>query len=282
MTQATPASSRNRARGAAMLASGLLMACATSLTGCARVPTDPEARVEFDQTDDPAEPTNRAIFAANQAVDRNALQPVARAYSDNVPRVARNRIHNFVENLEQPGVAVNDLLQGNLSRAWTTTERFAINTTVGGAGLFDAATDWDRPAHKADFGQTLGVWGAGPGPAVQLPLFGPSNVRDSVGKVAGLVLNPTTAIPGGAFSGIEIASGGLGVVDGRAELLPTTDAMEKSSLDYYATLRSVRAQQRTAFVEEGRLGKSRAQSEREQRSAEREQKPAPVTVEMAR
>jgi ABC-type transporter lipoprotein component MlaA len=65
------------------------------------------------------------------------------------------------------------------------------------------------------------------------------------------------------------------MVDGRAELLPTTDAMEKSSLDYYATLRSVRAQQRTAFVEEGRRGQSRAQSEREQ-------KPAPVTVEMAR
>src|ERR1700724_2221265 len=68
--------------------------------------------------------------------------------------------------------------------AWNTTQRFAINSTIGGAGLFDVASDWDRPHHDADFGQTFGVWGIGTGPSVQLPLFGPSNVRDAVGKAA--------------------------------------------------------------------------------------------------
>lgn len=64
--------------------------------------------------------------------------------------------------------------------------------------MFDVATDWNRPVHKADFGQTLGVWGIGPGPAVQLPLFGPSNARDSVGQVVGLVTDPANFVPGGA------------------------------------------------------------------------------------
>ena len=224
------------------------------LSACAQVPSNPEARAEFDRNNDPAEPTNRRIFAANQFVDRNALQPVARAYKDNLPGRVRRSLHNFTNNLGQPAVAVNDLLQGSFGRAWTTTQRFVINTTVGGAGLFDVATDWGRPGHEADFGQTLGVWGVGPGPAVQLPLLGPSNVRDSIGKLAGLATNPLTFVPGGAISAVRTASGGAGLVDGRAELLPSTDALEKSSLDYYATVRSATAQRRAAFVEEGKTG----------------------------
>ena len=237
-----------------VMAGGLTLVPMLSLLACAQVPTDPAARTEFRRNDDPAEPTNRAIFAANQFVDRNALQPVARGYEDHVPRFARNRVHDFISNLGQPSVAVNDLLQGNTARAWNTTQRFVINTTVGGAGLFDVATEWNRPGHDADFGQTLGVWGIGPGPAVQLPLLGPSDVRDSVGKLAGLVTNPTTFISGGAAAAVGAASGGLGVVDGRANLLGATDALQRSSLDYYAALRSAAAQRRAALVAEGKAG----------------------------
>ena len=225
-----------------------------SLLACAHAPTDPEARAEYEQNNDPAEPANRAIFAGNQFVDRHVLKPVARGYEDYVPGRVRKCVHNFVSNLGQPAVAANDLLQGNVSRAWNTTQRFAINTTVGGAGLFDAATDWNRPAHSADFGQTFGVWGVGPGPAVQLPVLGPSNVRDSVGQVAGLVTNPATFIPGGAASAISAASGGAGFIDTRANLLGTTDALERSSVDYYATLRSAMAQRRANLVAEGKTG----------------------------
>jgi phospholipid-binding lipoprotein MlaA len=220
-----------------------------SLLACASIPKDPEARVEYERTNDPAEPTNRKIFAANQFVDHHAMQPVARGYETYVPSRVRNGLHNFVSNLGQPAVAVNDVLQGNLYRAWTTTQRFAINTTVGGAGLFDVATDWDRPAHESDFGQTLGVWGVGTGPAVQLPLFGPSNVRDSVGKVVGLVTNPASLVPA-----VGVASGGIGLVDGRANTLGATDSLERTSLDYYATLRSVTAQRRAALVAAGKAG----------------------------
>ncbi|HEY0181791.1 MAG TPA: VacJ family lipoprotein [Rhodopila sp.] len=224
------------------------------LAACAHAPADPEARAEYEQNNDPAEPTNRVIFAGNQFVEHHAIQPIARGYESYVPVGVRGSVHNFVSNLGQPSVAVNDVLQGNFRRAWNTTQRFAINTTVGGVGLFDVATKWHRPEHNADFGQTLGVWGAGPGPTVQLPFFGASNVRDSVGKIVSFVTNPVSLVRGDTVAGVRMASGGAGVVDGRANLLGTTDTLEHSSIDYYATTRSVTAQRRAAFVAEGKAG----------------------------
>ena len=235
----------------------VLLASALALVACAQAPADPAARAELEKNNDPAEPTNRAIFGANQFVDRNALRPVARTYATYVPGAVRRGLHNFVSNLEEPSTAVNDVLQGNVSRAWNTTQRFVVNTTVGGAGLFDIATDWHRPHHQADFGQTLGVWNIAPGPAVQLPLFGPSNVRDTVGKVGGLILDPLTFVGGSTLSTVTAVSGGVGVVDGRSRLLSTTDSLERSSLDYYATLRSVMAQRRASLVAQGKAGSVR-------------------------
>jgi phospholipid-binding lipoprotein MlaA len=237
-----------------MLASGADLALASALAACAHPPAEAQARAEYERNNDPAEPTNRAIFAGNKFVDDNALQPVARGYEDYVPGRVRKSIHNFTSNLGQPAIAVNDALQGNFSRSWNTLQRFVINTTVGGAGLFDVATDWNRPGHVADFGQTLGVWGVGPGPSVQLPIFGPSNVRDSVGKVIDLVSSPTNFIPGGVAATVSTASGGAGFIDRRAGLLSTTVPLEHNSLDYYAALRSAAAQRRAALVAEGKAG----------------------------
>lgn len=239
---------------AGTLASAIALALTLTLSACAHPPADPEARAEFERNNDPAEPTNRVIFAGNKFVDDHVLQPVARGYEDYVPGRVRKSIHNFVSNLGQPSIAVNDALQGNLSRSWNTIQRFTINTTVGGVGLFDVATDWNRPGHPADFGQTLGVWGIDPGPSVQLPIFGPSNVRDSVGKVVDLLTNPTNFVPGGAVASIKMASGGAGLVDGRAEMLSATNSLEHDSLDYYAALRSMMAQHRAALVAEGKAG----------------------------
>jgi phospholipid-binding lipoprotein MlaA len=225
-----------------------------AMVACAHAPKDPEARTTYKRINDPGEPTNRKIFAGNQFVDHHAVQPVARGYEDHVPGRVRKSIHNFVDNLAQPNVAVNDFLQGNIHRAWNTTQRFGLNTTIGGLGLFDVATDWDRPGHSADFGQTLGVWGVGPGPAVQLPLLGPSNVRDSVGKIVDFATKPINYIPGGAVATVSMASSGLGVVDSRAQLLPTTDMLEQSSVDYYSATRSAAAQHRAALVSDGKEG----------------------------
>jgi phospholipid-binding lipoprotein MlaA len=228
------------------------------ISGCAQVPTDPTARAEFDHANDPAEPTNRKIFAANQFVDRHALKPVATAYADHVPVPVRRSLRNFVTNLGAPVVLINDVLQGNAALAWTTTRRFVINTTIGFAGFFDPASTWGMPQHSADFGQTFGVWGIGSGPSVQLPLLGFSDVRDSVGTVIGFVANPLNYIPGATMTDILVAGSGVGVVGTRAELLPTTDSLERSSLDYYAALRSLTAQQRAGFVEDGKQGRTGA------------------------
>ncbi len=225
-----------------------------TVAACAHVPTDPAARADFDKTDDPAEPTNRAIFAANQAVDRNVLKPVATAYRDNVPTGAQRGVHNFASNLGEPKVLVNDLLQGNASRAWNTTQRFVVNSTLGVAGFFDVADGFDLPHHPADFGQTFGVWGMGPGPAVQLPLLGASNARDSVGTVLGFVANPLNFIPGGTITTITTVGAGGGMLDARSSVLDATNSLEKSSLDYYATLRSINQQQRAALVQNGKDG----------------------------
>jgi phospholipid-binding lipoprotein MlaA len=139
-----------------------------------------------------------------------------------------------------------------MGRAWTTTQRFAVNTTIGVAGLFDVASDWDLPAHEADFGQTLGVWGVEPGPSVQIPLLGPSNVRDTAGAVVGLIGDPLGYVPG--MQVVQMSGAAIGAVDERARMLPVTDELEMSSVDYYVALRSLSAQQRAAFVEEGKAG----------------------------
>ncbi len=232
------------------LALAALLACAA----CAgsHPPADP-AEAE-DAPNDPAEPVNRTVFRGNQYLDRHVLRPVASAYHDHVPEPARNGIHNFVTNLTEPRVLVNDLLQGNVTRAWNTAERFVINSTIGGAGFVDLAGSWDLPHHEADFGQTLGVWGVGPGPAVELPLLGPSNLRDTVGRALGFATNPLVFIPGAAMAGISAAARPAGAVDGRERLLPATDALEAGSLDYYAALRSANEQRRARLVEEGRAG----------------------------
>jgi phospholipid-binding lipoprotein MlaA len=245
-------------------------------SACAPAPAEPEALAEYKRNNDPAEPTNRVIFAGNKFVDDNAVQPVARAYQEHVPSRAQKSVHNVVANLGEPAVALNDVLQGNFGRSWNTIQRFAINTTVGGAGLFDVATDWDRPGHTADFGQTLGVWGIGPGASVQLPLLGPSTVRDSVGKVADLVANPVNFIPGGMAATVGLATGTAGAVDGRARALDATDSLERNSLDYYAASRSAAAQRRAALVAEGKEGKvgARPLPELSQSGNTQEQRPA--------
>jgi phospholipid-binding lipoprotein MlaA len=224
------------------------------LGACAEVPTDPVARAAYEDANDPAEPTNRVIFDGNQWVDRNALQPVARTYQEYVPGGVRNALHSFSQNLKAPVVLVNDVLQGNMSRAWTTTQRFVVNTTVGGAGLFDVASGWDLPPHEADFGQTLGVWGVGTGPSVQLPLLGPSNLRDTVGTAFGFFGDPVGYVPGSTMQIIRMSGSAVGAIDGRARALGVTDDLEENSVDYYAAVRSMYAQRRMALVEEGEAG----------------------------
>ena len=235
-----------RAKGRAVCAAifGLLLCCG----GCASSPKGEAAADEAESDNDPAEGVNRAIFKANVAVDRAVMKPVARAYSEHVPDAVQTGVHNVVQNLKEPAVAVNDLLQGHVGNAWQSVQRLAVNTTIGAAGVVDVAAKWGLPPHKADFGQTLGVWGVGDGPYIQLPLLGPSNPRDALGTAVDMALNPLTFVGGAPATYAGVATGGANAVDKRAEHLEDLDALERNSLDYYAALRSVYRQHREAEI----------------------------------
>ena len=223
----------------------LLLCCG----GCAA--TTPTASTTADDADtehDPAEPVNRAIFKVNVAADHAVMRPVAQAYADHVPEGVQKGIHNVVQNLKEPAVAVNDALQGNAKQAWQSVQRLAVNSTAGVAGIFDVATQLGLPPHKADFGQTLAVWGVGEGPFVELPLLGPSNARDTVGTAVDMALNPLTFVGGAPATYAGVATGSANVVDVRSQHLHDLDELERNSLDYYATLRSVYRQHRDAEI----------------------------------
>ncbi len=223
---------------------GLLLLCC----GCAASSNGRTAADDADSDNDPAEGVNRAIFKANLAVDHAVMKPVAQAYTDHVPEALQTGVHNVVQNLKEPAVAVNDLLQGRVDQAWQSVQRLAVNTTVGAAGIVDVAAKWGLPPHKADFGQTLAVWGVGEGPYIQLPLLGPSNPRDAVGTAVDMALNPLTFVGGAPATYAGVATGGANAVDKRAEHLQDLDALERNSLDYYAALRSVYRQHREAEI----------------------------------
>ncbi|WP_341909103.1 VacJ family lipoprotein [Ferrovibrio terrae] len=223
----------------ALLSTGLL-------AGCATAPTDPQARADFEAVNDPLEPVNRAMFEFHMALDHFLLKPAAFVYRTLLPEPARTGIRSALLNLRTPIILANDLLQGETTRAGDTLQRFAINSTVGVLGFYDAADKWfGIPAHTEDFGQTLASWGAGEGAYLFIPVLGPSNPRDLTGFVVDTAADPlnwylrNTDRDGWIYAR-TIVSG----LDARAELLETLDNLEKTSLDYYVTLRTVYRQRR--------------------------------------
>lgn len=228
---------------------GLALLC---LAGCAQVDVAPGDCAATANASDPAESVNRRLFAFNRVLDDYALKPLARGY-EKLPEPVQSGVHSFVDNFGEPKVFVNDLLQGNFKRSANTLGRFGVNTTVGVLGIFDVAEHWGMPHHRADFGQTFGVWGVGDGPILELPLLGSHNSRDSLGVVMGFLLNPLGGVDSDTYDALATVDTVGGVVDGRAEALPLTDRLEHEP-DYYLALRDSIAQRRTLLVDDGRLG----------------------------
>lgn len=139
---------------------------------------------------DPWEPVNLKVHAFNEFMDEHFLRPAATGYMKYVPVPARRGVSNFFANIGDISVLANNLLQFKLSAAANDTGRIMLNTTIGLGGVLDVATSIGFIKNDEDFGQTLGTWGVGPGPYVVLPLFGPSNLRDSFGLFADTATNP--------------------------------------------------------------------------------------------
>lgn len=202
---------------------------------------------------DPLEDVNRYFFSLDMALDDALFKPTAYAYRYIVPKPGRRGIRNALNNLESPVVFANDILQGEMGRAGNTTARFLINSTLGIAGLFDVAKSMGIPRHTEDFGQTLAaVGGAGGGPYLVLPIFGPTNFRDLTGKLVDIVFDPMTWMGGSNAEAIAIGRYVLDAISEREANIEAFDEIERTSIDLYAQVRSIYYQHRQAEIKNGR------------------------------
>lgn len=223
----------------------------TTLCACATPPKDPEARAQFEQMNDPLEPMNRQIFTVNLYFDRYFLRPVAIGYRYVFPQFTRDALRHFLDNLSEPVVFANDVLQGSATKASRTLARFALNSTVGLGGLRDVATGIGYKRQSGDFGQTLHSWGLPEGPYLVLPILGPSNPRDAVGYGIDSYLDPLHYVA--QNNDLDELMWGRFIVDGvdrRSRVIEELDDLQKNSLDYYAQLRSIVRQHRAAELGE--------------------------------
>jgi phospholipid-binding lipoprotein MlaA len=201
---------------------------------------------------DPFEKTNREVLKTNQWLDRNIVYPSAVAYAAVVPPYGRDRVHDFLNNLNLPVTFANDVLQGEFNRAGQSFYRFGVNSTLGVAGLWDVADKWGHVAnHDEDFGQTLAVWGVPDGAYLVLPLYGPSNPRDAAGLVADVYLDPYTYVRMKKHIWIQAGRQYGNLLDLRARNLNTLQGIERQSADYYASLRSLYRQSRKEAIANG-------------------------------
>ena len=222
------------------------------IAGCAS--TNSEEPAGTTEISDPIEPVNRVFFDFNIFMDRYLLRPVTRFYVNVVPEFLRLGVHNMLNTLGLPVVAAHDLLQGEIERFGQTVARFTVNVSLG-LGVMDVAGDL-APGHDEDLGQTLAVWGVPSGPYLVLPFLGPSNIRDAIATGA-----ETYGDPGGwivrehfddvilySFTGSRTA---LNILDKRAQVLGQIEELEKTSLDFYATIRSLYSQKRRDDIRNG-------------------------------
>ena len=217
-------------------------ALTTALAGCAT--TDPQSLAQ----NDPFEPANREIFAFDIAVDKAVAKPAATFYRSAVPEPARQGVHNALENLNSPVVFVNDVLQGEGERAVNTFGRFMINSTVGLAGLIDVAADWGMPGRPNDFGITLGKGGVQEGSYLVMPFIGPKPPRDLLGDGVYIAFAPLTYMSWNNSTLYTMIRGGLSILDKREATLDTVESIERTSIDFYATSRSLYRQNRNAQI----------------------------------
>lgn len=236
---------RRRFAGAGLaMAAGL---AAFSPSAFAQALPEAAAPAPVEDARDPLESFNRGSFKLGMGLDSVLLAPVAHGYMAVTPRVVRDRVSSAVYNLGEPNTVMNMVLQGKPKRAMRSTTRFIVNSTVGVLGLFDVASHMNLPRRDSDFGQTFGVWGAKPGAYLYVPLMGPLNVRDGVGRVLDIVTDPVSLYVGGLDTDFGKARTGVTIVDLRAQTDPAFQALKDAS-DPYVTTRSAYTQYREAAI----------------------------------
>lgn len=220
----------------------------SALMGCAST-TPPENKQA-----DSLEGWNRGTYAFNDTLDKAVIKPIAKGYRKVTPQPVNESITNFFSNINDIGVAVNDLLQLKLLQGGMDLSRFLVNTTVGVGGFFDVAKKINLPKHNEDFGQTLGFWGVPSGTYLVLPFFGPSSPRDTVGLVGDALLNPLTYVSvfgGAAANAATTGSKMLEVTDTRSDILSSEKVLDEAAVDRYDFIKNAYMQQREYLVHDG-------------------------------
>ena len=211
-------------------------------------------------TKDCFEPLNRATFALNQGLDKAFFKPVAKGYRS-LPSPIKKGTGNVLNNLSTLITIPNNVLQGDIKLAGINTGRLIVNTTIGILGIFDVASEMGFPSYvKEDYGQTLGTWGVGPGCYLVLPVLGPSTIRDT----AGMFIN---VMGGDPYYNISVngnneyldgelyaATKMLSAVEFRATNIESLDNLEKNSVDFYASVRSIYNQDRENKIKNNQRG----------------------------
>jgi len=202
---------------------------------------------------------SRGTLKFNQALDKAIFKPVAKGYRT-LPVPIRTGSSNFIENLRSLLTFSNNVLQGDLKGAGNTAGRFAINTTVGILGVFDPASKMGfEKKSREDFGQTLGVWGADTGCYFVLPVLGPTTARDALGMVGNVFIDPVYQLTHGSETDIVVGNENVGehnyyvykgtdAVDFRSKNIESIDSLEKNSIDFYASVKSLYLQNRAQKI----------------------------------
>src|SRR3989344_5960320 len=237
--------------------------CLLALSACGTVPNRPAedgapgngnaqtgaAYGERDTARDPLECFNRAMYTFNDKFARYLPKPVAKGYRAITPKPVSKSISNFFGNLHDPGIMLNNLLQGKPGQAASDLGRFLVNSTLGIAGLFDVATNMGLEKHNEDFGQTLAKWGVGDGPYLVLPFFGPGSLRDSAAMPADWETYPPHHMDEQSTRHKLLA---LEIVDKRAQFLDTGDILEQAAgQDPYIFVREAYRQRRINQIYDG-------------------------------
>jgi len=222
------------------------VAASAMLTGCATGPNR--------NPNDPLEPMNRAMYKFNDTVDTNIAQPIAKGYQKVTPTPVRTAISNFFSNLGDLGNMANNLLQLRITDATQDLMRVAMNSLFGVAGLIDIATPAGLPKHHQDFGLTMARWGMPSGPYLVLPVFGPSTIRDGVGRAVDVRFNLLNYIEPAARNPMYIAQ----FISARSDLLGATDLLKQAALDPYSFVRDAYLQQRKSLTYRGQSASAAA------------------------
>lgn len=231
-----------------LFAAGVLTSTALAQTRAEASNASPSA-AGVEAVNDPFQAFNRASYGFSMGVDRWVTGPIAHVYMAVVPDPVRDRVSSAVNNLGEPRTLLNDIAQGRPKRAGVTASRFVINSMAGVLGLFDVAAELDLPAHRGDFGQTLGRYGVQPGAFLYIPVVGPMTVREGAGRVVDVVTDPVTLVGGNFRTTFGATRLGVTLVNTRTNLDPAVRALEHAT-DPYATVRSAYLQRRAALVRE--------------------------------